>query len=129
MYIDLQLQCLGKSKIKRKRLQSSLGRGNLGMLLVLQHDTVSGVAPVERLDSIIDLCQRPVVDPGFDALLVGELDHLTDFLGGSNQTASNLDALSNQRKLKTVSLDQLVWIRVHLRRSTEAAHPQALRPG
>lgn len=71
------------------------------MLLVDQDDPVSRLASLERLESLVGLCQGPVVDPSLDTLLIRQLDHLADLLGSSNKTASNLDTLANQGKLKS----------------------------
>jgi hypothetical protein len=66
------------------------------MLFVNQDKSVSWYSLLELNQGLVDLSHRPEVNPGLNTLLICQLNHISDLLGGSDQRSSDLQSTSDQ---------------------------------
>jgi hypothetical protein len=64
--------------------------------LVLEHEPVPRHALLEVDNSLVGIGHGPLVDPGVDVLVSGELQHLPDLVGGADEGAADLDLLEDE---------------------------------
>jgi hypothetical protein len=67
-----------------------------GKCLVLKHISVPRHALLEVDNSVVGIGHWPLVDPGVDVLVSGELQHLPDLVGGADEGAADLDLLEDE---------------------------------
>jgi hypothetical protein len=65
------------------------------VLLVDEHVAVTGLACLHVDESLVDLVERPLLDPRLDVVLGSDLEHLTDDVGRANEAAGQVDVLED----------------------------------
>lgn len=82
----------------KENLNLSLSR-NRSVVLVLEDETVPGLAVLEVDNGLVGLLHGDLADPGLDLLVNRELEHLADIVGRADEGTGELDAVEDEGHL------------------------------
>jgi hypothetical protein len=67
------------------------------VLLVHEHITVAGLAVLHPDERLVDLSERPLLDPALDLMLRSNLEHLADIVRGSDEASGDVEVPEDER--------------------------------